>query len=115
MGKENTERATASFAKKERERVEENEEREMGKRYLFGRRTAHYMGRGLHRFGTRSALMTLRWYGYHDGTLFPFQLPHPVSRPRAFCHRRPQLPDTGRRHHDTLHLDLGGQVVLRPG
>jgi len=31
-GKESTERATASFAKKERERGRENEEREVGKR-----------------------------------------------------------------------------------
>ena len=58
-GKESTERATASFAKKERESKRENEEREMGKRYLLGRLAAHYMGGSIRRFGTRSALMTL--------------------------------------------------------
>ena len=104
MGKESTERATASFAKK-RERAEERTKKgRWGKdRYLFGRPTAHYMRGGLDRFGNRSALTRdpverVRWYGYRDGTLFPFQPPHPVGRlarfPTADRSYRAQSADT---------------------
>ena len=51
-GNESTERATASFAKNERERANE-EEREMGKVSIRMLPTPSYMGDDLHHIGLR--------------------------------------------------------------